>query len=99
MQHSQGVLTLPLHPARRQVLLALIDEKLARLAQHRYFRACYGGTLSRERLIAVVKQLYCFFELFRADLSAALGTAVSRPGQYVLTAACPASPQRRVGPC
>jgi thiaminase len=65
----------------REVLRAVSgDEKVARirglleskndeLLRHAYFKRCHANQISREQLIAVVKQLYCFSVFFERILA------------------------------
>jgi hypothetical protein len=47
----------------------LINDKMGILLRHRYFWACRSGSLSREKLLEIMKQFYCFSILYERLLT------------------------------
>lgn len=74
-------------PSKVELLRKLIAAKNEELGAHRYFKICRSGDLSREQVVEIVKQLYCFSVFFERLLTRRITEYSSRSDQRLLNMA------------
>jgi hypothetical protein len=68
-------------------LSAFVADRLQGLLSHPYFEACRSGTIERDRVIRIIKQLYCQSVFFERIITLRLARFTSRtPPEIVRTA-------------